>query len=71
MAGKVTHVRTIDERERLAYISGNVELAAVLGEIIDGDSEALKYELLDAEHDIAMLQLEVDDLYLQLRGRNA
>ena len=61
-------MKTIDERERLAYISGNVELAAVLDEIIDGDSEALQDELLAAEHDVAMLQLEVDDLYLRLKA---
>ncbi len=61
-------MKTLEERERLAYISGNVELAAVLGEIIDGDSEALKDMLLDAEHEIAMLQLEADDLYLQLKA---
>ena len=57
-------MKTLEERERLAYISGNVELAAVLGEIIDGDSEAL----CECEHEVNMLKLEIDDLRYELEA---
>ena len=31
----MTTLRLLKERERLAYITGNIELAKVLGELID------------------------------------
>lgn len=54
---------TIEEQERRAYISGNVELAAALGASMDLESERVG----EAEHDARELRREVDDLEEQLQ----
>lgn len=54
---------TIEEQERRAYISGNVELAAALGASMDLESERVD----EAEHDARELRREVDDLEEQLQ----
>jgi hypothetical protein len=35
---------TLEERERLAYIEGNVELANLLGKLIDAEQELNAWE---------------------------
>lgn len=54
---------TIEEQERRAYISGNVELANALGAAMDLESDRVE----EAEHDARELRREVDDLEEQLR----
>ena len=54
---------TIEEQERRAYISGNVELAAALGAATDLESDRVE----EAEHDARELRREVDDLEEQLQ----
>ncbi len=48
---------TIEEQERRAYISGNVELAAALGATIDAESERVG----ELEHDNEMMSAELRD----------
>lgn len=48
---------TIEEQERRAYISGNVELAAALGATTDLESERAE----ELEHDNRMLNSELSD----------
>lgn len=54
---------TIEEQERRAYISGNVELANALGAAMDLESDRVE----EAEHDARELRREVDDLEKQLQ----
>lgn len=53
---------TIEEQERRAYISGNIELAAALGASIDAESGRVE----EAEYAARELQREVDDLSEQV-----
>lgn len=48
---------TIEEQERRAYISGNVELAAALGASIDFESDRVG----ELEHDNEALSSELSD----------
>lgn len=55
-------MRTLEERERLAYISGRVEEAAALREATDPVDE----RILELEHENESLKTEVEDLEHQL-----
>lgn len=41
---------TLEERERRAYITGDLQLAAVLGEAIDAESERIENLKWENEH---------------------
>ncbi len=53
---------TLEEQERRAYITGNVELANALGASIDAESGRVE----EAEHYARELKREVDDLSYQI-----
>ena len=42
---------TLKERERLAYIEGNVELANLLGKLIDAEQELETEQWWEWDHD--------------------
>ena len=55
-----------EERERRAYIEGNVEMAAVLG----GEIDAFQESLSEVEHERDQLQSEVNTLEQQLEEKD-
>ena len=57
-------MRTLEERERLAYIEGRTEEALPLGELIDAEGEigALEDRIAELEDRIAELEAENEEL---------
>lgn len=59
---------TIEEQERRAYITGNTQLAAALGSVLDADSEEgemiqmLGERINDLERDLDAAEEELVDL---------